>query len=83
MDTTLQHAKYMNVSADQALDKVKPIINEVIKFSGVLSLLWHNTHFSRFKYGGWKEVYIELLNYCKKHQAKLTTCEDIYQSVVN
>ena len=82
MDTTLQHNKYMSIPAEKASDTVKPIIDEVIKFNGVLSLLWHNTHFSRFKYGGWKEVYVKILNYCKKHHAKLTTCEDIYQSVV-
>ena len=55
MDTTLIHAKYMKISQHETLHQIEPLIAEVKKFHGVLSVLWHNTSFSDYKYTGWKK----------------------------
>lgn len=81
MDTTLGHPKYLGLSQDEAFEKVKPLIDQVIKFNGVLTLLWHNTYFSDYKYTGWKEVYVEILNYCKLNNGLLTSGKAIYGKI--
>ena len=35
--------KYMNVAPDKAFSEIRPIIDEVKKFNGVVTVLWHTT----------------------------------------
>jgi len=81
MDTTLGHPKYLGLTQDESFEKVKPLIDEVVKFNGVLTILWHNTYFSDYKYTGWKDVYVKILDYCKKNNGVLTSGKAIYEKV--
>lgn len=81
MDGTLGFSKYMGLTQEKSLETVKPIINEIIKFNGVFTLLWHNTYFSDYKYTGWREVYINILEYCKKNNGLLTSGKGIYEKI--
>jgi len=45
MDVSLLSSKYMNLTVDEALNKVKKIIDIVDKYNGVFSLLIHNSVF--------------------------------------
>ena len=81
MDGTLQ--KYMNLSPEQSFDEVLKLLHEVEKFGGVLTVLWHNTHFSAYKYPGWKELYEKILTHCKKEQAGMLGCSEVLKKFLN
>ncbi len=81
MDATLKYEKYMNLSPENALYKIKPIIEEVKKFNGIFSILWHNTFFTSFKYAGWKNVYVRILKYLKNENAMLTNGKTIVRKI--
>lgn len=81
MDGTLANKKYMGVSRKETLPKVFNLIDEIAKFNGVFTLLWHNTYFSDFKYTGWKDIYCEILKYSKSNEGLLTKGEHLYRKV--
>jgi hypothetical protein len=82
MDSTLQNKKYMNLKKEDGPDKIKAVIDEIKKFNGVFTILWHNTFFSKYKYGGWKRVYISILDYCNENNSIFTSAKDLYQKTV-
>lgn len=81
MDSSLSYKKYMGLTTGNAFESVTQIIDEVKKFNGVFTLLWHNTFFSDYKYTGWREVYIKILEYCKKNNGLLTNGPEIYTRI--
>ncbi len=81
MDASLKYKQYMNLDTKESLKKVKPVIDEIVKFNGFFTILWHNTFFSRYKYTGWKQVYISILDYCKKNNSVFTSGKDVYYAL--
>ncbi len=81
MDGSLGSSKYMGLSKEESLKSVFEIIDEIKKFEGVFTLLWHNTYFSDYKYTGWREVYIEILRYCKKNNGLLNSIIGILSKI--
>jgi len=79
MDGTLQ--KYLGLLPAQAYLYTVPLFEEVRKFGGCMTVLWHNTHFSAYKYPGWKEVYMNILEKAAGEDASLLSCSmllDLY-----
>ena len=76
MDTTLR--SYCKLNPEEAFDHIQALIAEVEKFSGVLTLLWHNTSFSEYKYKGWKKMYSDLLRHFSNKGAWLTKVSEVY-----
>lgn len=83
MDASLQNKKYMNIEKSKIIPEIKIIIEQINKFNGCFSLLWHNTHFSEYKYGGWKEIYIELMELCNQNNCLFTNGKGIYEVIRN
>jgi len=81
MDATLGFRKYLGLDPDEAFERISPLIDEIIKFNGVFTILWHNTFFSRYKYQGWKNVYIKILEYCRDKNGYLTSGKNIYERI--
>ena len=81
MDTTLRNKKYMGFAPEKTREDIFKLVDEVKKFNGIFSLLWHNTYFSEYKFTGWKQIYLDILEYCKNNHALMTTCRDIYERV--
>jgi len=82
MDSSLQNKKYMGLSQNESLNKVCELITEVKKFNGVFTILWHNTLFSDYKYTGWRDIYIKILDFCKTNNGYLTNGNDIYTKIM-
>ena len=61
MDTTL--LEYMSVPVDSILETVQALLNEVMRFNGVFSLLWHNSSLDEEEYKGVGAQYQLLLNH--------------------
>jgi hypothetical protein len=53
------------------------IIDAVINQQGMLSLLWHHTVFNDHEYPGWSKPYKQIIEYCKKRNAWMTTGKNI------
>lgn len=83
MDSSLIFKKYMGLSQKESVAAVILLIEEIKKFNGVFSMLWHNTSFSDYKYTGWCEVYEHIISYCKDNGALLTSNIDIYNKIVS
>jgi len=81
MDASLLFNKYMGLSLKESVPAVVAIIEEVKKFNGVFTILWHNTSFSEYKYTGWCDVYEQIISYCKDNNALLTSNIDIYNRI--
>ncbi|UTW61758.1 polysaccharide deacetylase family protein [bacterium SCSIO 12741] len=65
MDTTFDQSGYMGLDKELVVKTCEPLIEEVAKFGGCLSVLWHNNYFSDHKYEGWEKVFSDLINRCK------------------
>lgn len=81
MDGTLQ--KYMSLTPDQSFNEILNLIDEIKKFKGVFTVLWHNTHFSPYKYAGWREVYVKLLTYVNREKASIQNCSQIINRIIH
>ena len=81
MDGSLQ--KYLKLPPADAFGEIEQLTEEVKKFGGVLTVLWHNTHFSSYKYPGWKELYIRLLTRCQKENAMMQSCSEVLKRFLN
>ncbi len=56
MDASLRY--YMMVDVDDAINKIKPIIEEIKKVEGTFMSLWHNESLSNVNpWEGWRNVY--------------------------
>jgi hypothetical protein len=78
MDSTLSFSKYLKLKSEEAIEKIIPIIAEIIKFHGCFTILWHNTHFSEYKHTGWRKVFTDILNYCSTNGSLLVSGEKVY-----
>lgn len=62
MEATLKY--YNKVRPDQAMDYLKPVIDEVKKVDGTFISLWHNETLSNWGlWKGWRDVYEEMVQY--------------------
>ncbi len=66
MEGTLQNPRYMNLTPEKGLEKIKQIIDKVYEVNGNFTLLWHNTSFFIPEWRDWEFVYIETLKYLKE-----------------
>jgi hypothetical protein len=74
---------YMGISKDEAFVRICDLINEIERFNGCFTLLWHNTYFSEYKFKGWKNVYHDILDYCSGRNAVMTSGKDVYNMFVS
>lgn len=62
MDATLKY--YMKVDPEEAMDYIKPLVDEVRAVNGVFMSLWHNETLSNDKvWFGWRELYEQVVKY--------------------
>lgn len=80
MDSTFQ--KYMKVPIENTGDT---IINffEKNKYNTVLSILWHNTFFTNYKYKGYLEEYRKILQYFIESKILTLTPHEILENFDN
>jgi hypothetical protein len=78
MDTTLKHHNYLGLSPKESYSIIKELLDVVRKHNGLITILWHNTFFSDYKYRGWKNVYIEMLKYARLGNAYIGGLKQVY-----
>jgi hypothetical protein len=63
----------------QAWNESKKIIDQTIKYNGVLNILFHNDNFSCVYKKPFLKLYKKILTYCHQNKAWLTNCSSIYK----
>ncbi|MCG9912308.1 MAG: hypothetical protein MH137_13525 [Flavobacteriales bacterium] len=76
MDGTF--SKYKNWNAAEAEKEIVSFIDNN-KQHAIISILWHNSHFTDFKYEGYPQLYEKILAYCSGNQFEFTTVEKLIQ----
>ena len=73
MDCTL-FRDYMRLDFKKAWEFTKSLIDTVEQYNGVITILWHNTYMQ----GENLKFYDEILNYCSKKNAWITSGEEVW-----
>jgi hypothetical protein len=71
MDTALFYSSYMNLSAKQAEKAVAPLIDDVARFGGALTINWHDRSLAPDRL--WDGFYVRLLEKLKRRGAWFPT----------
>lgn len=74
MDGTLH--QYMGIEKSEIASKVIDFY-EHHESGCTLSLLWHNTHFTQYKYAGFLDIYKHILGYIYEKKIEAVTPDDI------
>lgn len=61
MDCTFSNQEYMNLTENEAFEKIIELLNQVKKHNGEVVLLWHNTVFSEIDGGYHKSLYTNII----------------------
>ena len=77
MDVTFEKG-YLNAGKEEALKLMKELFGEIKKFNGCMTLLWHNTFFSDYKFSGWREIYCRFIEFAGENGAFITRGSEIY-----
>jgi hypothetical protein len=75
MDCTL--FDYRKLSYAQAIDSINNLIDEIKKFGGIFTLLWHNSYFEERRYPGITKFYANLLQNFKENNVINVTGQEI------
>lgn len=81
MDGTL--TLYRKLNFTDIILVIDNLIEEVSKFGGIFSLLWHNCHFDEVEFPGIKEFYNKLLNHIMNKDMQSLTGEEIYRKIIS
>ncbi len=88
MDTSLYSINYMDVKSEKAIEAIAPIIEEVEKFGGLFTLLWHNENFSSYSEypvakgaPTWKQVLEQILTKLQASNTAFLTCSEAVEAI--
>ncbi|MFT2008775.1 polysaccharide deacetylase family protein [Pontibacter sp. 13R65] len=83
MDVTLYSPNYMQLRPAEALPLVRQVMQEIKKFNGLFTLLWHNENisdYSEYSLGphepNWREVLNEILLLLRQEGSTFLTCAE-------
>jgi peptidoglycan/xylan/chitin deacetylase (PgdA/CDA1 family) len=65
----------MRLDNEKAWDLAKYLLDEVRRYNGAISILWHNSNM----FGDKLKFYERMLNYCSENKAWLTTTENVVE----
>jgi hypothetical protein len=70
MDCTL--LDYRKLDFQEAKSSIDQLISEIRRFSGIFTLLWHNSYFDEIRYPGIKQFYTDVISHLAgQHPQKL------------
>ncbi|MCX6254819.1 MAG: hypothetical protein NTV31_10130, partial [Bacteroidia bacterium] len=71
MDSTLFHNRKLSI--DDARESMMTILEEIKRFNGVFTLLWHNSYFNESEVPGITNFYFDLLNIIIAEKPEIST----------
>ena len=77
MDATLHHPNYLQLTAEEIMPTLQPMLAEIEKFGGVASILWHNDHFDPTNTVTGPQQFAEIMRYLQQRGAAFLTGSQI------
>ncbi|KAA3438578.1 polysaccharide deacetylase family protein [Rufibacter hautae] len=77
MDVTLNHPKYLQLPPQEVLPAITPMLEEIIKFHGTFTLLWHNENFSPYGLKGGLQMFREITGFLQERQTGFFTAGEV------
>lgn len=74
---------FTNYSKKERWDKTLQLFDLIEKKGGLITILWHQRVFNEQDFPGWSNFYKKILCECKKRDAYIGRCIDIYRSITN
>ncbi|WP_022823625.1 DUF7033 domain-containing protein [Hymenobacter norwichensis] len=82
MDATLHHPNYLQLAPEQILPALQPMFQEIERFGGVCTLLWHNDHFDPANETTGPRQFAELMQYLHSRNTAFVNGYDIWEAVM-
>ncbi|UOG76746.1 hypothetical protein MTX78_09125 [Hymenobacter tibetensis] len=83
MDATLHHPNYLQLAPHEILPALLPMFQEIERFGGVCTLLWHNDHFDPANETTGPRQFAELMQYLRSRNTAFVNGRDILQELGN
>ncbi|SHK75864.1 hypothetical protein SAMN02746009_01486 [Hymenobacter psychrotolerans DSM 18569] len=77
MDATLHHPNYLQLGPEEILPALTPMFQEIERFGGVCTLLWHNDHFDPANETTGPRQFAELMQYLRSRNTAFVNGADI------
>lgn len=77
MDATLHHPRYLQLRPEEMLPAIRPMLAEIERFGGVVTVLWHNENFDPTNEVNGPQQFAELMGYLQEHGAAFLTGSEI------
>ena len=74
MDSTFQH--YMKIPVNQSASSIISFL-EKHKSDAIISILWHNTFFTNYKYKGYLDEYKKIIFYLVENGIQSVTPDEL------
>jgi hypothetical protein len=80
MDATLHHPKYLQLAPEEILSALTPMFQEIERFGGVCTVLWHNENFDPTNQRNGPREFRALMDYLRNRNVAFVNGSDICQS---
>ncbi|RSK47162.1 DUF7033 domain-containing protein [Hymenobacter rigui] len=80
MDATLHHPKYLQLAPEEILPALTPMFQEIERFGGVCTVLWHNENFDPANTRNGPREFRALMEYLCSRNVAFVNGSDICQS---
>ncbi|MGV3540520.1 MAG: polysaccharide deacetylase family protein [Rufibacter sp.] len=81
MDITLNHPNYLQLSPEEVMPAITPMLQEIERFQGVFTLLWHNENFSPYGLPGGLQLFREIAQYLQIRGTTFLTAASAIQNM--
>ena len=83
MDATLHHPKYLQLRPDEILPALQPMLAEIERFGGVVSVLWHNENFDPANKANGPREFARLMAQLQQQGAVFMTGQELAQCALS
>jgi hypothetical protein len=82
MDATLHHPRYLQLAPEEILPALTPMLQEIERFGGVCTLLWHNENFDPANEHTGPLQFAEIMEYLRSRAVAFVNGQDIVDAMV-
>ncbi|MDU0372736.1 DUF7033 domain-containing protein [Hymenobacter endophyticus] len=80
MDATLHHPRYLQLAPEEILPALTPMLQEIERFGGVCTVLWHNENFDPANTRNGPREFRAIMEYLRSHNVAFVNGSDICRS---
>ncbi|UOQ51069.1 DUF7033 domain-containing protein [Hymenobacter cellulosivorans] len=81
MDATLHHPNYLQLAPDEVLPALRPMLQQIERFGGVCTLLWHNENFDPANLRNGPREFHRIMSYLRSRNVAFVDGQDICEMV--